>query len=120
MPLHPPYARRPWLALLMLCPSLALADTPAELPDVEVTASVVEQPLPTTTRTDAETLERRQIRSFDDLSRRAEPGVNYNRSNNSINWIIPNKQLKSWCNLYIFNYKRWLYKFVCNSISIIR
>ncbi|MFG0419337.1 TonB-dependent hemoglobin/transferrin/lactoferrin family receptor [Pseudomonas sp. zjy_8] len=85
MPLHPPYARRPWLALLMLCPSLALADTPAELPDVEVTASAAEQPLPTTTRTDAETLERRQIRNFDDLSRRAEPGVNYNRSNNSVN-----------------------------------
>jgi hemoglobin/transferrin/lactoferrin receptor protein len=85
MPVRPPFARRPWLALLLLCPSLALANTPAELPAVEVTASPATEPLPTATSTDAETLERRQIRSFDDLSRRAEPGVNYNRSNNSIN-----------------------------------
>ena len=72
MLVRPPYARRPWLALLLLCPSLALAATPAELPDVEVTAAAAKQPLPTTTQTDAQTLERRQIRSFDDLSRRAE------------------------------------------------
>ncbi len=83
---RPPFPRRPWLALL-LCPSLALADTPAELPDVEVIAQVAAtaEVLPTTTQTDAETLERRQIRSFDDLSRRGEPGVTYNRTNNSIN-----------------------------------
>ena len=85
MLVRPPYPRRPWLALLLLCPSLALAATPAELPDVEITAAAAKQPLPTTTQTDAQTLERRQIRSFDDLSRRAEPGVRYNRSNNSIN-----------------------------------
>ena len=41
MIVRPPYARRPWLALLSLCPSLALAATPAELPDVEVTAAAV-------------------------------------------------------------------------------
>lgn len=85
MHVRPPFARRSWLALLLLCPSLALAETPAELPAVEVTGVAAKQPLPTTTQTDAQTLERRQIRSFDDLSRRAEPGLNYNRSNNSIN-----------------------------------
>lgn len=85
MPARPPFARRPWLALLLLCPSLALATTPTELPDVEVTATPAAESLPTTTSTDAETLERRQIRSFDDLGRRGEPGVNYNRTNNSIN-----------------------------------
>lgn len=85
MHVRPPFARRSWLALLLLCPSLALAETPAELPAIEVTGVAAKQPLPTTTQTDAQTLERRQIRSFDDLSRRAEPGLNYNRSNNSIN-----------------------------------
>lgn len=85
MPVRPPFARRPWLALLLLCPSLALADTPAELPDVEVTAAPAAEPLPTTTSTAAETLERRQILSFDDLGRRAEPGVNYSRTSESVN-----------------------------------
>src|SRR5690606_38030049 len=84
MPVRPPYTRQSCLALMLLCPSLALADTPATLPDIEITATV-KQSLPTTTQTDARTLERRQIRNFGDLSRRAEPGLNYNRSNNSIN-----------------------------------
>ncbi|MGE8361128.1 TonB-dependent hemoglobin/transferrin/lactoferrin family receptor [Pseudomonas sp.] len=82
---RPPFAPRPWLALLLLTPSLALADTPAKLPALEVTAAAAKEALPTTTRTDAETLERRQIRSFDDLGRRSEPGVSFNRTNNSIN-----------------------------------
>ncbi len=85
MPMRPPFARRPWLALLLLSPSLALADTPAQLPDVEVTATAAQEPLPTTTSTDAGTLDKRFIRSFDDLSRRGEPGVNYNRNDKSIN-----------------------------------
>ncbi|GIZ12243.1 TonB-dependent hemoglobin/transferrin/lactoferrin family receptor [Pseudomonas sp. NCCP-436] len=85
MPACPPFARRPWLALLLLCPSLALAATTTELPYVEVTATTDPEAKPGTTSTTAETLERRQIRSFDDLSRRAEPGVNFNRNNNSIN-----------------------------------
>lgn len=82
---RPPFAQRPWLVLLLLSPSLALASTPAKLPDVEVVAQAVKEPLPTTSTTDAATLERRFIRSFDDLARRSEPGVNFNRSNESIN-----------------------------------
>ncbi|MCZ4324471.1 TonB-dependent hemoglobin/transferrin/lactoferrin family receptor [Pseudomonas anguilliseptica] len=85
MPIRPPFALRPWLALLLLSPSLALAEQPATLPDTQVIGSVVEESLPTTTSTDAETLGKRFIRSFDDLSRRSEPGVNYSRTSESIN-----------------------------------
>ena len=85
MSIRPPFAHRPWLALLLLSPSLALAEQPATLPDTQVTGSALSAPLPTTTRTAAETLEKRQIRSFDDLGKRAEPGVNYSRNSESIN-----------------------------------
>ena len=85
MPIRPPYARRPWLALLLLTPSLALAEQPATLPDTQIIGNVIEEPLPITTRTDADTLDKRQIRSFDDLGKRAEPGVNYSRSSETIN-----------------------------------
>lgn len=85
MLIRPPLAYRSWLALLLLSPSLALANTPTELPEVEVTATATQESLPTTSSTDAETLDKRQIRSYDDLSKRAEPGVNFNRSNQSIN-----------------------------------
>ncbi|WNF47874.1 TonB-dependent hemoglobin/transferrin/lactoferrin family receptor [Pseudomonas sp. SG20056] len=85
MPIRPPFALRPWLALLLLSPSLVLAEQPATLPDTQVIGSVVEESLPTTTSTDAETLDKRFIRSFDDLSRRSEPGVNYSRTSESIN-----------------------------------
>jgi hemoglobin/transferrin/lactoferrin receptor protein len=76
------------MALLLLSPSLAFAqatDSATELAPTQVTGSAVQEQLPTTTRTDAKTLEERQIRSFDDLGRRAEPGVNYSRSSESIN-----------------------------------
>ncbi|BCR23525.1 TonB-dependent hemoglobin/transferrin/lactoferrin family receptor [Aquipseudomonas alcaligenes] len=84
----PPFALRPWLALLLLSPSLAFAQTStgsATLDTTLVTGNAVQEELPTTTRTDAKTLDERQIRSFDDLGKRAEPGVNYSRTSESIN-----------------------------------
>ncbi|WP_043308765.1 TonB-dependent hemoglobin/transferrin/lactoferrin family receptor [Pseudomonas sp. ML96] len=84
----PPFALRSWMALLLLSPSLAFAqttDSNTELAPTQVTGNVVQEALPTTTKTDAKTLEERQIRSFDDLGKRAEPGVNYSRSSESIN-----------------------------------
>lgn len=84
----PPFAMRPWLALLLLSPSLAFAQTStdsATLDTTLVTGNAVQEELPTTTRTDAKTLDERQIRSFDDLGKRAEPGVNYSRTSESIN-----------------------------------
>ncbi|MEE1948586.1 TonB-dependent hemoglobin/transferrin/lactoferrin family receptor [Pseudomonas alcaligenes] len=84
----PPFALRPWLALLLLSPSLAFAQTStgsATLDTTLVTGNAMQEELPTTTRTDAKTLDERQIRSFDDLGKRAEPGVNYSRTSESIN-----------------------------------
>nr|WP_286947153.1 TonB-dependent hemoglobin/transferrin/lactoferrin family receptor [Pseudomonas sp. UBA6718] len=84
----PPFALRPWLALLLLSPSLAFAQTStgsATLDTTLVTGNAVQEELPTTTRTDAKTLDERQIRSFDDLGKRSEPGVNYSRTSESIN-----------------------------------
>ena len=84
----PPFALRPWLALLLLSPSLAFAQTStgsATLDTTLVTGNAVQEELPTTTRTDAKTLDERQIRSFEDLGKRAEPGVNYSRTSESIN-----------------------------------
>ena len=84
----PPFALRPWLALLLLSPSLAFAQTStdsATLDTTLVTGNAVQEELPTTTRTDAKTLDERQIRSFDDLGKRAEPSVNYSRTSESIN-----------------------------------
>ncbi|HSX69894.1 MAG TPA: TonB-dependent receptor plug domain-containing protein, partial [Pseudomonas sp.] len=84
----PPFALRPWMALLLLSPSLALAqttDSSTELAPTQVTGTAASEALPTTTRTDAETIEKRFIRSFDDLGQRSEPGVNYSRTSESIN-----------------------------------
>lgn len=85
----PPFPLRPWMALLLLSPSLAMAqsigNTTTELDSTNVVDTAIEQPLPTMTSTDAETLDKRFIRSFEDLGRRSEPGVNFNRSNESIN-----------------------------------
>ncbi|KRW59254.1 TonB-dependent hemoglobin/transferrin/lactoferrin family receptor [Pseudomonas sp. TTU2014-080ASC] len=82
---RPPYALRPWMALLLLSPSLALAEDAATLPPTKVSASAVETPVPTRTTTNAETLDKRFIRSFEDLGRRSEPGVAFNRNSESIN-----------------------------------
>lgn len=83
----PPFAMRPWMALLLLSPALAFAQTATSimLDTTLVTGNAVQEELPTTTRTDAKTLDERQIRSFDDLGKRAEPGVNYSRTSESIN-----------------------------------
>ncbi|MGL4316987.1 MAG: TonB-dependent hemoglobin/transferrin/lactoferrin family receptor [Pseudomonas sp.] len=87
----PPFALRPWMALLLLSPSLAVAqttgntDSATELAATQVTSNAPQETLPTTTKTDAETLDERFIRSFGDLSRRSEPGVNYSRTTESIN-----------------------------------
>ncbi|THF61791.1 TonB-dependent hemoglobin/transferrin/lactoferrin family receptor [Pseudothauera nasutitermitis] len=83
----PQLSKAPWLGFLLLGPSLALAEAaPVTLQDIEVTATVdAAGPPTTTTSTDAETLEKRFIRSFEDLGRRAEPGVNFDRDSQSIN-----------------------------------
>ncbi|MDG1579908.1 TonB-dependent hemoglobin/transferrin/lactoferrin family receptor [Pseudomonas sp. GOM6] len=87
----PPFALRPWMALVLLSPSLALAQdaetssVATELAATQVVSQHSEPTLPTTSETSAATLEQRQIRSFDDLGRRAEPGVSYSRSSESIN-----------------------------------
>lgn len=84
----PPFALRPWMALLLLNPALALAQNTAsttELAATQVVSQAAEKSLPTTTETSTEALDKRQIRSFDDLGRRAEPGVNYSRTSESIN-----------------------------------
>src|SRR5690606_39543265 len=75
------------MALLLLSPALAFAQTTNSitLDTTLVTGNAVQEEMPTTTRTDAKTLDERQIRSFDDLGKRAEPGVNYNRTSESIN-----------------------------------
>lgn len=87
MPGFPPFRLRSCLALL-ISPSLAWAagaDTAAvELPAVNVSARQIQES-PTSNRVDAQTLEDRMIRSYDDLGRRAEPGVSFNRSTQSIN-----------------------------------
>lgn len=85
----PPFPLRSCLAFLLFSPALAVAQqapgTVTELESTRVIGTAIEQPLPTTTSTDAKTMDQRLIRSFDDLGRRAEPGVNFNRSNESIN-----------------------------------
>lgn len=85
MPARPPFVRRPLVAALLLGPSLTLAQQPAQLADMEVSATLQDATAPTTTRTDADMLDKRFIRSFEDLGRRGEPGVNFNRVSESIN-----------------------------------
>ena len=54
----PPFALRPWMALLLLSPSLAFAQTStssATLDTTLVTGNAVQEELPTTSRTDAKT-----------------------------------------------------------------
>jgi len=57
-------------------------DTVTELAPVTVFGETV---APTTTQTTAQTLEQRQMRSIEDLGRRGEPGVQYNRNSESVN-----------------------------------
>jgi len=77
---YPPFSLRPLLFVLLASSALAQEN---ELPPTHITASP--PAAPTVTETSAQTLEQRQIRSFDDLGKRAEPGVNFNRSSESIN-----------------------------------
>ncbi|WP_166363976.1 TonB-dependent hemoglobin/transferrin/lactoferrin family receptor [Pseudomonas akapageensis] len=79
MSIHPPFARRPWLALLLLSPSLALAaETTTQFDTVSVTATRTEQTLikvPSTVSVHTE----REIDQFNDKDLkdlvRYEPGV---------------------------------------------
>jgi len=71
---------RPLLLLLLANTALAQEN---ELPPTHITSTPPAPP--TVAQTEAQTLEQRQIRSFDDLGKRAEPGVNFNRSSESIN-----------------------------------
>jgi hemoglobin/transferrin/lactoferrin receptor protein len=78
MPNHPPFARRPWLALLLLSPCLAAEPTPTELDAITITATRSEQPLdqvPSTVSVHTERdIDRHNMKSIKDLVR-YEPGV---------------------------------------------
>jgi len=76
----PPFSLRPLLLLLLASAALAQEN---ELPPISVISTL--PAAPTVSETESKTLEQRQIRSIDDLGKRAEPGVNFNRSSESIN-----------------------------------
>lgn len=75
--------------LILLNSTLTLAEditaTETLLETIPITTTAAEQALPTTTETDAETLDKRFIRSFEDLGESGEPGVSFNSKNESIN-----------------------------------
>nr|MBP8263499.1 TonB-dependent hemoglobin/transferrin/lactoferrin family receptor [Pseudomonas sp.] len=76
----PPFARRPWLALLLLSPSLALAaeKAPNQFDTVTVTATRTEQTLdqvPSTVSVQTERdIDQKNVKNIQDLVR-YEPGV---------------------------------------------
>ena len=80
MSLRPPFAHRPWLALLLLSPSLALAaeKNPTQFDTVTVTATRSEQSIGSVPSTvsvvDARQIDQQQIKNSKDLIR-YEPGV---------------------------------------------
>jgi len=76
----PSFSLRPWLLLLFTGVAFAQEN---ELPPIEIISTPPAPP--TVSETEAKTFEQRQIRSIDDLGKRAEPGVNFNRSSESIN-----------------------------------
>jgi len=85
-----PCPLRPCVAALLLTPlfnptwaqAVGSANNVAELAPVTVFGESV---APTTTQTTAQTLTQRQIRSMEDLGRRGDPGVDYNRNSESVN-----------------------------------
>ncbi|KXU37567.1 hypothetical protein AXE65_02960 [Ventosimonas gracilis] len=81
MTILPSPLRDLWPVLLLLASPVLAEEN--ELPP---TAIISTPPAaPTVSETDAQTLQQRQIRSFDDLGKQAEPGVNFNRQSQSIN-----------------------------------
>lgn len=83
MSITPPFARRPWLALLLLCPSLALADNTVSLGETTVTATRSEQPVdavPSTVSVQtARDIDRNNANDIKQLVR-YEPGVSVSGS----------------------------------------
>jgi len=85
MPIRPPFARRPWLALLLLSPSLALAaESPvSQFDTVTVTATRSEQTLdqvPSTVSVQTEReIDQKNVKNIKDLVR-YEPGVSVSGS----------------------------------------
>lgn len=81
----PPFARRPWLALLLLSPSLALAaeKTPTQFDTITVTATRTEQTLdqvPNTVSVQSEReIDQKNVKNIQDLVR-YEPGVSVSGS----------------------------------------
>lgn len=81
-----------YLFAILILPNLAVAqedskntkDQQVTLPTLQVTEKAEDHPLNQST-VKADTLEKRFIRNFEDLAKRAEPGVNFNRANQSIN-----------------------------------
>jgi len=76
----PPFSRGSLLLLLLATPLFAQDN---ELPATQIISTPPAAPV--VTQTGAQTLERQQIRSIDDLGKRTEPGINFNRSSESIN-----------------------------------
>lgn len=83
MSITPPFARRHWLALLLLSPSLALADTAVSLGETTVTATRSEQPVdavPSTVSVQTEQdIDRNNANDIKQLVR-YEPGVSVSGS----------------------------------------
>ncbi|QRY79559.1 TonB-dependent hemoglobin/transferrin/lactoferrin family receptor [Pseudomonas sp. PDNC002] len=83
MSITPPFPRRSWLALLLLCPSLALADNMVSLGETTVTATRSEQPVdavPSTVSVQtARDIDRNNANDIKQLVR-YEPGVSVSGS----------------------------------------
>lgn len=78
------------LYLAIVIPSLVVAkELPKEndlaLPTLQISEKLEDQPPPNVSSIQKKTLDQRFIRNFEDLAKRAEPGINFNRTNQSIN-----------------------------------
>lgn len=78
------------LYVALVIPSLVVAkELPKEndlaLPTLQISEKLEDQPSPNVSSIQKKTLDQRFIRNFEDLAKRAEPGINFNRTNQSIN-----------------------------------
>lgn len=79
-----------YLWLIFSLPNIAIAedlvkDKSLLLPTLQVSEKVEDKSPPNMSTITRKTLDQRFIKNFGDLAKRAEPGVNFNRSNQSIN-----------------------------------
>lgn len=78
------------LCITLLLPTFTFSEEiknnePVNLPPLKITENIENQPLPYISIVNSKTLEDRFIKDFGDLAKRSEPGVNFNRTNQSIN-----------------------------------